>query len=540
MSFSVQLTPDFIPVEPGATTPVSVVVANKSDELDRFELEIEGVDPEWTAVPVPTFVVEALEVHSEKIFFKPSRTSESLAGNYPFVVRVRSLVTGESKTVQAILQVKPFNHITMEINPKKGHYSVWRKKNDFSVIVVNLGNTEHKLQLIGNDPEDTCAYEFESEQVTVGPGHQKEIEFVANPASKSLLTSGRLIGFSITGRSIDHPSVVSTAQAQLEQRPFVTATSLIATTLVAVVIGLWLLMMPKPLQIKNFSVSPQQVQRGQTISISWVTSQADLVKVYAGSESLYEGPLNSNVVTYTPTADGDVNFRIIASKEGHEKRDDVHVNVKEPPSSPDPEILALSAKPERVKLGSSFELDFALNDAVTKAVLEPISQTLDPALSRIEITPTRPGEIQYTVSATNKDGKTVKRSISVTVYEESDATIIAFTPSNVNVPLSIGKVSMSWQVNDAVRVELSSDAGVTQTVDPSGSQDVPVTAKTIFTLTAYDAKGRKTSQSRTVNVIKDVPPPVTTGPGGPPNGDTGGTGTTGGTTTSTTAGTTGR
>ncbi len=540
MSFSVQLTPDFIPVEPGATTPVSVVVANKSDELDRFELEIEGVDPEWTAVPVPTFVVEALEVHSEKIFFKPSRTSESLAGNYPFVVRVRSLVTGESKTVQAILQVKPFNHITMEINPKKGHYSVWRKKNDFSVIVVNLGNTEHKLQLIGNDPEDTCAYEFESEQVTVGPGHQKEIEFVANPASKSLLTSGRLIGFSITGRSIDHPSVVSTAQAQLEQRPFITATSLIATTLVAVVIGLWLLMMPKPLQIKNFSVSPQQVQRGQTISISWVTSQADLVKVYAGSESLYEGPLNSNVVTYTPTADGDVNFRIIASKEGHEKRDDVHVNVKEPPSSPDPEILALSAKPERVKLGSSFELDFALNDAVTKAVLEPISQTLDPALSRIEITPTRPGEIQYTVSATNKDGKTVKRSISVTVYEESDATIIAFTPSNVNVPLSIGKVSMSWQVNDAVRVELSSDAGVTQTVDPSGSQDVPVTAKTIFTLTAYDAKGRKTSQSRTVNVIKDVPPPVTTGPGGPPNGDTGGTGTTGGTTTSTTAGTTGR
>ena len=540
MSFSVQLTPDFIPVEPGATTPVSVVVANKSDELDRFELEIEGVDPEWTAVPVPTFVVEALEVHSEKIFFKPSRTSESRAGNDPFVVRVRSLVTGESKTVQAILQVKPFNHITMEINPKKGHYSVWRKKNDFSVIVVNLGNTEHKLQLIGNDPEDTCAYEFESEQVTVGPGHQKEIEFVANPASKSLLTSGRLIGFSITGRSIDHPSVVSTAQAQLEQRPFVTATSLIATTLVAVVIGLWLLMMPKPLQIKNFSVSPQQVQRGQTISISWVTSQADLVKVYAGSESLYEGPLNSNVVTYTPTADGDVNFRIIASKEGHEKRDDVHVNVKEPPSSPDPEILALSAKPERVKLGSSFELDFALNDAVTKAVLEPISQTLDPALSRIEITPTRPGEIQYTVSATNKDGKTVKRSISVTVYEESDATIIAFTPSNVNVPLSIGKVSMSWQVNDAVRVELSSDAGVTQTVDPSGSQDVPVTAKTIFTLTAYDAKGRKTSQSRTVNVIKDVPPPVTTGPGGPPNGDTGGTGTTGGTTTSTTAGTTGR
>ena len=538
MSFSVQLTPDFIPVEPGATTPVSVVVANKSEELDRFELEIEGVDPEWTAVPVPTFSVDGLEIHSEKIFFKPSRTSESLAGNYPFVVRVRSLITGESKTVQAILQVKPFNHITMEINPKKGQYSVWRKKNDFSAILVNLGNTEHKLQLLGNDPEDACAYEFDTEQVTVGPGQQKEVEFVADPTSKSIFAGGRLVGFSVTGRSVDHPAVVASAQAQLEQRPLVTSASIIGAVMLSIIIGLWFLMMPKPLSIKAFSVTPQQVQRGQTVTISWLTSQADLVKVYAGTESLYEGPLQANTVTYNLTSAGDVNFRIIASKEGHEKRDDIHLNVKEPPTTPDPEVIELQAKPEKVKLGSSFELDYKFNDAVSKAVLEPISQILDPSLNRIEVTPTRSGEIKYSIAATNKDGtKTTKRDITVVVSEESDATIIAFTPSNVNVPLSIGKVSLSWQVNNAVRVELSADNGTTQIVDPSGSQDVPVTAKTVFSLTAYDSHGRKTTQSKTVNVVQDVTPPAP--PIGTGTGDTG-NGSTGSTTGSTTAGKNGR
>jgi len=537
MSFTVQLTPDFIPVEPGATTPVSVVVANKSEELDRFELEIEGVDPEWTAVPVPTFPVEGLEIHSEKIFFKPSRTSESLAGNYPFVVRVRSLITGESKTVQAILQVKPFNHITMEISPKKGQYSVWRKKNDFSVIAVNLGNTEHKLQLLGNDPEDACAYEFDSEQVTVGPGQQKEVEFVANPTSTSLFAGGRLIGFSVTGRSVDHPAVVSSAQAQLEQKPVVTSASLIGAVMLAVIIGLWFLMMPKPLTIKAFSVTPQIVQRGQTVTISWLTSQADVVKVYAGTEPLYDGPLQSNTITYNLASSGDMNFRIIASKEGSEKRDDIHLNVKEPPSTPEPEVLEMQAKPDKVKLGTSFELVYKLNDSVSKAVLEPISQVLDPAVNRIEVTPTRSGDIKYAIVATNKDGtKTNRREVSVSVYEESDATIIAFTPSNVNVPLSIGKVSLSWQVNNAVRVELSADNGATQIVDPSGSQDVPVTAKTVFTLTAYDSHGRKTTQSKTVNVVQDVTPPT------PPTGTTGDTGggTTGNTTGTTTAGTTGK
>ncbi|MDR3690360.1 MAG: hypothetical protein P4L46_13345 [Fimbriimonas sp.] len=524
MSFSVQLTPDFIPVEPGATTPVSVGVVNKSDELDRFELEIEGVDPEWTAVPVPSFAVDGLEARTEKIFFKPSRSSESLAGNYPFVVRVRSLISGESKTVQAILQVKPFNHISMEINPKKGHYSVWRKRNGFSLAIMNLGNTDHALQLTGADPEDSCAFEFESVQATVGPGAQREIYFEATPTSSSLFSAGRLIGFSVTGRSIDHPSVAATAQGQLEQRPVVTATGIIATVVIAVVIGLWLLMMPKPLQIISFSVNPQLVQRGQQVTISWVTSQADIVKVLAGNDVIAEGPQKSSSVTYTLNSAGDINFRIVASREGQEKREDIHLNVKEPPTSPDPEIISLTAKPTRVKLGASFELDYQLSDAVGKAVLEPTTEVLDTALSRREITPVHSGDIQYTVVATNKDGtKSVSKSITVTVYEESDATIIAFTPSNVNVPQSVGRVTLSWQVNNAARVELTSGNGSTEIVEPSGSQDLPLTAKTTYTLTAYDQKGRKTSLSRTVNVIQDIPqtppvdggiPPVQPGAGG--------------------------
>src|SRR5688500_16264011 len=96
MSFSAKLESDLISVEAGATVPVSLEVNNKGEAPDRFEVEIEGLDPEWTAVPVPVFSANPGENHSEKIFFKPPRASESLAGNYPFVVKVRSLDTGES------------------------------------------------------------------------------------------------------------------------------------------------------------------------------------------------------------------------------------------------------------------------------------------------------------------------------------------------------------------------------------------------------------------------------------------------------------
>ncbi len=536
MSFSVQLTPDLIPVEPGATTPVSVVVVNKTDEHDRYELEIEGVDPEWTAVPVPVFGAEPNETHTERVFFKPSRTSESLAGNYPFTIRIRSLISGEAKTVQAVLEVKTFNHVSMEISPKKGFYSAWRKNNSFAAIVVNLGNSEHTLQLIGNDPEDSCAYEFESEQVTLAPGQQKEVEFVANPTSRPVFAGGRLIGFSVTARGVDHPSVVSNAQAQLEQRPFITPTGLILTFIVAVIIGLWYLMKPQPLEIVSFSVSPQPAVKGQSVMVAWNVSQANHVKITVGDDVLTDSTDPSGKVPYPLTTSGVLDFKIVASKDGQRKTQDINLNVREPLTAPDPEITQLKAKPTRVKLGTSFELGYTLGPSVVKAVLEPVNTTLDPNLNRMDITPARSGDMEYTVVATNKDGKSVRQSIKVTVYEESDAKIIAFSPSNVSVPASVGRVTVSWQVLGAVRVELTSTPGETKQVDLSSSMDFTLTAKTTFTLTAYDSQGRTASQTKVVDLLPDLPPTDPNGSGaatgsapGGPAGSTGGqtTGSTG-------------
>ncbi|RYG43803.1 hypothetical protein EON79_16275, partial [bacterium] len=123
MSFRLSLDQDVVPVEPGATAPLTVTVIGDPASADRYELDIEGVDPEWKAIPVPIFVTEPGEVRSEKVFFKPSRASESGAGNYPFVVRVRSLESGESRTAQGILQVTPFYHLSAELSPKKGYFS---------------------------------------------------------------------------------------------------------------------------------------------------------------------------------------------------------------------------------------------------------------------------------------------------------------------------------------------------------------------------------------------------------------------------------
>lgn len=526
MSFSVLLTPDLVEVEPGATIPVGVTVTNKSDLADRFELEIEGIDSEWKAVPVPVISVDAGEVHTEKFFFKPPRTSESRAGNYPFVVRLRSLESGEQKTIQGVLQVNPYHHLSLEITPKKGFVSPSRKQNTFDLSIVNLGNTDHTVQLHGNDPEEYCAFEFEQEQITVGPGQQREIEITANPANSPIFSSGRLIGFSITARSIETPTVVASTQAQLEQRSLLSPSTVAVATLLALILLGWFFMMPKAPGL-SLSVDPHQLTEGEAITVKWIAHDAGNVSIRAGNDVIYEGADISGTKEFHPTGAGPITIHAVATKDGRTGPEEItSIDVKAKTTAAEPTVLQFDASPKRVKLGNPFLLTYRFGDSVTKAILSPTNQALDPAIEKLYITPSVVGITEYNVIVYNTDGKTKRsRALRVEAFEESDATILDFSSSSLKVKPQDGKVTISWQVTNAQLLKLQATPGnVVALPQMQGSMDIPITAKTTFTLMAFDSKNRKATKSIIVEV--DAIPIVDGGSAGgispnvtPPPGD---------------------
>jgi hypothetical protein len=517
MSFSVHLSPDVVPVEAGTNTPVSVTIENRSEARDRFEIQIEGLDPEWTAVPVPVVDVAPGERQTEKVFFKPPRASESLSGNYPFVLRVRSLETGEHRMVQGVIQIKGFHHLSMEISPKKGSYSPLRKNNLFTATVMNLGNTEHTVQLVGTDPEDACAYEFEHERLTVVPGQQKDVDLEVVPRSTRILSSGRLIGFTITGRSVDHPSTVTSAQAQLEQRALLSPGILAAFLMLLVIFGLWLLMMPKPPQI-TVSADPQRAVAGQTVRIAWSAAHAHSVRITANDELVFEGSQLVGTSDFPVQNSGTVQVRALAFGDNRQSEPSlVSIVVEEPPLIPEPTITELRAEPERVRLGETFVLHYTFGPGVNRAVLAPLGQQLDLTINQIEVRPSRAGKTEFTVVTTNEAGRSVRRSISVNVVDESNARILAFSATPTRVQAEAGRTTLSWQTTNAVRVEVvAKPAGTTTVVEPTGMLEVPVSARTTFTLIAIDAEGRRVTRDVTVEYVPPPPPPPVEPPTEPP------------------------
>ncbi|MHB8635694.1 MAG: COG1470 family protein [Fimbriimonadaceae bacterium] len=535
MSFLARLASDLITVEAGATTPLSIELINRGDAADQFELSIEGLDPEWTAVPVPVVAIKEHETQEEKIFFKPPRVSESSAGNYPFVLRARSLTSGEARTVQGVLTVKPYHHLSVELSPKKGFVSPISHHNTFDVTLVNLGNTEHTVQLFGSDPEEGCAFELDAEQVSLGPGQQKTVLVTVNPSKQSIVSGSRLYGFSISARSIEQPSVVAVAQGQLEQRPLMSIGALATAIFVLLVVGLWIYLIP-PKPSVSVLLNTQEITNGDTITVSWSTKGAPTkVHIAALGQTIYDGPAPKGEKDFVADIKPDspaTSFEITgyAEKDDHEYDfRPIRVAVKQRPPVEPPHIDVFKLDQTNIPKDSTVTATYKVTNA-TKALLLPMGTVLDTTVDQIQFQANDVNTKAITLKVYNGD-KTDQKSIKVNVFIASKARVFAFTATPATIDGAAGDVILNWQVTNAVRIEMASDGQVKQ-VDSVGPVSLHVTKTTIVTLTAYDDAG--VTDKKSVKITVNPPPPVPPDAGGPlpgevPPTDTNGAGGTTGT-----------
>jgi hypothetical protein len=531
MGFTLQIAQDLIEVEAGGNSPVTIVITNTGTTADRYEIEIEGLDIDWKAIPVPVFTADPGETRSERAFFKPPRASESGAGNYPFVVNVRSLESGEQRSVQGVLRLKPFHYLTLEITPKKGVYSWSTHRNRFEVNVTNLGNTEHTLQLVGGDPEDDCAYEFDHDRLTIGPGQQKEITVEVRPVSSPVLSGSKLIGFSIHARSVDVPSVVASGQAQLERRSLLSPANL---TILILFLGLclaWYLMKPKPPGV-DISLSAIQGLPGDKVILTWSSHDSDhlqfsLVDPAGVKQDICDDCSLQGSAQLTLGSPGTETIFAYASKGGIRAKDVTKTITVNPPAPLIvPKILSFSPAKREIRGVVPFDVvfNFKLQDAVG-AGLTPDFPNLDPGLESISVSITSATDKTYQLVAWSKDHQYVRsQEVRVIGVERSDANIVSFTASAKQVPLG-GPVLISWNVTGAAQIGIKHDGTLDSSLAPADTKTYTINHDTTFVLVCADAKNRIATQKIVVKLQQATSPPQPS-PGGP----TDGTGLTGGTT----------
>lgn len=521
MSFTVQLAEATYPVEPGSSAAVAVEVKNLGSQAETFELSVEGVDQHWAAVPVPSFTVEAGETVVERIFLKPPRESESTAGTYPFLVTVRSLDSGDSKVAQGTLDVKPYYHLSIDVSPRKAAVSPFRKSATFEVTVMSLGNVEQTLSLHASDIDDEFAYEFSESQITLGAGQQQTVELTTLRTKGQLVAGSKLGVVSVSARNVDSPAVSTTAQIHVEQKPLISPAPLVLFLAVVSLVLFWFFTLPKPPHVTSLSFDQNEVMVGEMVTVSWQTTDANSVELKVG-DSLYSGFRPEDSFEFRASEAGEVVVQLVAvnGKNRSEPRQQT-LTVTAPEQAPTPEISTFTTSKRQVSVGTTFTLNYDVNDAVTDLYLEPIGAVDVRSRSKQLQAPTEPGKITYILRATNKDGKSTSKSVEVEFVKLTQVNIAMFSANPLEVDPLDGRVKLSWQIANAVRATISFD-GNEQMVEPGvGSLDIVVTKDTVITLTGYDADGLPAQKELTIKA--KIPPGD---PGDPASGVTTG-GTTG-------------
>ncbi|MBX3113648.1 MAG: hypothetical protein KF836_03705 [Fimbriimonadaceae bacterium] len=544
MSFTVRLANEDVSVEPGSSAPIAFEIENTGAKADEFEVSVEGVDPEWVAIPVPTLWVDPGQSNTERIFIKPPRQSESNAGIYPFVLKIRSLESGESRTAQCSLAVNSFAHLSVEVNPKKSSVNVLKRETSFEVTVMNLGNTDQNVQFFASDVDDAFAYEFSATQASLEPGQTRTLELTATASKVKAFASTVIAPVSVSARSVDNLAVAANSQLHIEIRPLIATGPLIAViAIIALTIG-WILSIPKPPVIDAFTLDSRTVELGQTAKVKWQTSNASSVTLVVGSQVISKLAPDDEFDIAPDTA-GELEIQIFAQAgQVKSKAETIKLTVTEPPVVPEPKIIKFSATKTEVPLGSSVLFNYELSDSVTYATLEPIGQIEVKARS-IQV-PSPPDDlpgkgvktVTYTLRARNEKNVEVREQITIKFIKESKAIIAQFSAEPLEVDPLSGRVTIRWQVTGAAKLELKYSNRVDELTSMDDRRDFILTDDTEFILVAYDVAGLDIQKKIKVTLRKPNEDPPTQDPPGNTTGTTqnGSTGTTGGTTRPVTGG----
>jgi len=505
----VELSAAEISIEPGGTAQLTVTVINRQPHDDHVFWEIEGIDVEWYALPVPAINVAAGESQQARVLFRIPRSSECQAGTYPFLVCAKGMESGATGVQQACLTIKPFSSLQIELYPKRAASTFLRHNTLVEVKVSNLGNREETLGLHASDPEDGCTYEFETERVRLKPGHTETVSLLIEPVKRPLLGTSRLYGYTVTARSTQDSYVSASTQGQLEHRPLLS--TLTAILLLLIVLGgggyaLFRPVPPPPPVIHSFTASPERVMAGEAVTLSWDVSNP-------GTRSVIQPgnlPVRTSLGSVVVRPEASTTYVLIARNGGEERRKAIIVNVTPRPTPPAPKIAEFRASQTRIHLGDSVTLSWKVQGA-QEVYLNPLGRKDDPRVwVSQEVKPEQTTVYILTAKNPGSDKVAVKQvKVEVVPLNVSLAQINYFRAKPDTIT-SGEKSTLAWSVSNAVNIEI--DNGIGADLMPQGKIEVQPSVTTTYTLKATDNKGNITTQSITITVKPPEPPADTTEP----------------------------
>jgi hypothetical protein len=163
---------------PGASVETILKIRNVSIIADRFHIKVEGLDPTWWTLSIPTFASFPGDYGESKLTIPPPKEADAIADSYSFRVKAISESKLQKETVVAALPVlRGFVVWGVEMSPTK----MVKRSGIYRINAHNSGNTDAVVLLEGKDPEEVLIFSFSWDKVIVPAGGTTQVQLTIYP-----------------------------------------------------------------------------------------------------------------------------------------------------------------------------------------------------------------------------------------------------------------------------------------------------------------------------------------------------------------------
>lgn len=214
----VSLTPGQLQAQAGmAPVPATLEVQNLGDIVDKFIVEVEGLDESWYSRSASSLALFPQATDHVQILFQPPNKKGVRSGEHPFAITVRSQTNPEDATsVVGQLAILPSVDFKLSVRPVRVSC---RRKGSYRVHMANTGISDIRFTLEATDLDEGCDFRFKHDNQTLVAWKTVEVPMIAKPKRGSFIGEKKRYDVSVT--AIVGDGNTQSANCELYHNPFV-------------------------------------------------------------------------------------------------------------------------------------------------------------------------------------------------------------------------------------------------------------------------------------------------------------------------------
>jgi uncharacterized membrane protein len=199
----------------GMAEVVTVQLRNLGEIVDKFLVNVEGVDETWYSRSASSIALMPENTEQVQISFQPPKKRGVKERTYPFAITVSSQSKPEDATiVTGQIEVLPLVEYKLKVAPYRVSS---RRKAKYRINLANTGMSDAKVYLEATDLDEGLRFKFKQEEAVVTAWETIEIPMVARPKRGSTVGERKRYDISITTTTEDGNT--QTMNCEFNHRP---------------------------------------------------------------------------------------------------------------------------------------------------------------------------------------------------------------------------------------------------------------------------------------------------------------------------------